>query len=57
LLDLAERSADGEGPVTVPLTQDDLAGLTGATRKTANEVLGELEGRGLVRAGRGRVTV
>jgi CRP-like cAMP-binding protein len=42
---------------TVPLTQDDLAGLAGTSRKTVNEVLRDIEDRGLVRLGRGAVEV
>jgi CRP-like cAMP-binding protein len=52
LLDLVARF----GP-TVPLTQDDLAGLAGTSRKTVNEVLGDAQERGLVRLGRGTVEV
>jgi CRP-like cAMP-binding protein len=42
---------------TVPLTQDDLAGLAGTSRKTVNEVLRDAEARGIVRLGRGRIEV
>ena len=52
LLDLTERFGR-----TVPLTQDDLAGLAGTSRKTVNEVLGVAQERGLVRLGRGQVEV
>lgn len=40
---------------TIPLTQDDLAGLCGTTRQTANEVLRALAERGAVALRRGRV--
>lgn len=43
--------------VVVPLTQEDLAGLAGTSRATANRVLREEEARGAVRLGRGRTTV
>lgn len=46
--------ADHFGP-TVPLTQDDLAGLCGTTRQTANEVLRDLAERGAVALHRGRI--
>ena len=52
LLDLTVRFGR-----TVPLTQDDLAGLAGTSRKTVNEVLRDAEGRGAVRLGRGRIEV
>lgn len=42
---------------TIPLTQDDLAGLAGTTRQSVNQVLVELRDDGIVDVGRGRVTV
>jgi CRP-like cAMP-binding protein len=45
------------GDETVPLTQEDLAGLAGTSRATVNRVLREEEERGTVRLGRGRTTV
>jgi CRP/FNR family cyclic AMP-dependent transcriptional regulator len=48
----------GDGvPVVVPLTQDDVAGLAGTTRPTANQALRRLEELGLVRLARGRVEI
>lgn len=41
----------------IPLTQDDLAGLTGTTRQTANEVLQALVADGAIELSRGKVTV
>ncbi|HEY0239769.1 MAG TPA: Crp/Fnr family transcriptional regulator [Friedmanniella sp.] len=41
--------------VRVPLTQEDVAGLAGTTRPTANAALRALEQDGLVRLGRGQV--
>ncbi len=41
----------------IPLTQDDLAGLCGTTRQTANEVLQSLVADGAIALSRGRVTV
>jgi CRP-like cAMP-binding protein len=52
LLDLVARFGR-----TVPLTQDDLAGLAGTSRKTVNEVLRDAEDDGVVRLGRGRIEV
>ncbi len=47
----------GEPPVTIPLTQEDLAQLTGTTRPTANKVLRSAEEAELLRVGRGRIEV
>jgi CRP/FNR family transcriptional regulator, cyclic AMP receptor protein len=57
---LARRLADlsdlyGEGDI--PLTQDDLAGMSGTTRQTVNQLLVEWRDAGIVQLGRGRVTV
>lgn len=54
--DLALLYGD-EGPVSIPLTQEDLAQLTGTTRPTANRVLRSAEDAGLVRITRGHVEV
>ena len=45
------------GAVAIPLRQEDLAGLAGTSRATANRVLREEESRGSVALGRGRITV
>ena len=45
----------GDGPV--PLTQDDLAGMSGTTRQSVNQLLVEWRDAGIVELGRGRVTV
>lgn len=47
----------GEPPVVVPLIQEELAALAGASRATVNRVLREAEGRGLVEVGRGRTVL
>lgn len=58
LAELARTYGDGSwAPVVVPLTQEDLAGLVGATRPSVNHVLQGLSSRGLVALGRGRITV
>ncbi len=43
--------------VTIPLRQEDLAGLAGTSRATVNRVLREEEEKGTVRLSRGKVTV
>jgi CRP-like cAMP-binding protein len=58
LRSLAELYGDGAGgPVTIPLSQEHLAGLAGTTRETVNRVLNEEVGRGTVRLARRRITV
>jgi CRP/FNR family transcriptional regulator, cyclic AMP receptor protein len=54
---LAERYADGSGTASIPLTQEDLAGLAGTSRITVSRVLGDLRRRGLVEIRRGRITL
>jgi CRP/FNR family transcriptional regulator, cyclic AMP receptor protein len=49
-------SGDGE-PVTIPLSQEDLAGLAGTTRETVNRVLQDEQERGSVSLARRRITV
>jgi CRP-like cAMP-binding protein len=56
LLESAELFADGDS-ATVPITQEDLAGMTGATRPTVNQVLARLGDDGIVRLARGRIVV
>ena len=41
--------------VTIPLTQEDLAGLAGTTRPTVNKVLRTAEEAGALSLGRGRI--
>jgi CRP/FNR family cyclic AMP-dependent transcriptional regulator len=50
-------AADDGGPVTIPLSQDDLAGLAGTTRETVNRILQEEQERGTVTLARRRITV
>src|SRR3954452_12706775 len=63
---LAEGSLDGsaDGPwdraeptVTVPLTQDVIAGLAGASRPTTNQALRALEAAQVIRIGRARIEI
>ncbi len=57
LVDLSSQYADGvrSGEVTLPLTQVEVAELSGASRPTTNRYLRRLEGDGLVRLHRGHV--
>ena len=59
LLDLCEQYADRGNSVEVhlPLTQVEVAELSGASRPTANRYLRRLEEGGLIRLQRGQVTV
>jgi len=47
----------GHGPITVPLTQEDLAELAGTTRPSVNKVLKQAEQAGAVDLTRGRIIV
>ncbi|HEY3249133.1 MAG TPA: Crp/Fnr family transcriptional regulator, partial [bacterium] len=57
ILELARRGGTHEAPVAVRITQEELSELTGATRGGVNRALKRLEQLGLVRTGRGRLTV
>ncbi|HET6167500.1 MAG TPA: Crp/Fnr family transcriptional regulator [Marmoricola sp.] len=58
LLDLVGTyRGDAGEPVTIPLTQEQLAQLVGGTRPSVNEVLQRLAGQGIVELGRGRIVV
>ena len=57
LLDLCDAYAVAPGPITITLAQDDIAGLCGLTRPTTNQILKQLEARGLLTVGRGRIVV
>lgn len=52
-----EYHRPGDSPPTIPLTQDDIAGLAGASRATVNAVLRNAEQNGILRLGRGRIEV
>jgi CRP/FNR family cyclic AMP-dependent transcriptional regulator len=54
---LAERYAGDDGDATIPLTQEDLAGLAGTSRLTVSRVLRDLRAQGLVEVRRGRIAV
>lgn len=57
LNELCEIYGGGAPGTVIPLTQDDLAGLAGASRPTVNQVLQRLFAEGVVEAGRGRLRV
>jgi CRP/FNR family transcriptional regulator len=55
---VAEESPVGDGSgVTIRMNQADLAQLAGTSRESVSRFLAELERAGVVRCGRGRVTV
>ena len=56
LLD-ATRAFGATPPVSVPLTQDEIAQLAGTTRPTANQLLGEAQESGAIELARGRIEV
>lgn len=56
VLELA-RVYGGSPPVVIPLIQEDLAALAGASRATVNRVLREAEAKGIVETGRGRTVL
>jgi CRP/FNR family transcriptional regulator, cyclic AMP receptor protein len=49
--------ANGSGEVTLHMNQTDIAQLAGTSRESVSRFLAELERAGVVRSGRGRVTV
>lgn len=57
LLDLSDVYGDGDGEVSIPLTQEVIAELAGASRPTVNQVLREEARRGAVRLERGKTVV
>ena len=57
LAELAALYGRDEGEVVIPLTQEELAGLAGATRPTVNQSLRGLESAGLIELRRGKTVV
>jgi CRP/FNR family transcriptional regulator, cyclic AMP receptor protein len=57
VLELGRLYGDDSGPVTIPLTQEDLAEMAGTSRATVNRVLREEEKRGMLELRRGKTTV
>jgi len=56
VLELA-RVYGGSPPVTIPLIQEEIAALAGASRATVNRVLREAENRGVVKLSRGKTAL
>jgi CRP-like cAMP-binding protein len=57
LRELAVVYGNDAATTTIPLTQEDLAGLAGTSRATVNRVLREEESRGTLSLGRGKTVV
>lgn len=58
LAQLSREQGNGDGgEVTIRMNQTDLAQLAGTSRESVSRFLAELERAGVVRSGRGRVTV
>ncbi|GAA1503789.1 Crp/Fnr family transcriptional regulator [Sphaerisporangium rubeum] len=60
LVELAERFGEPSGAavkIALPLSQDELAGWTGASREAVSKALRTLRDRGLIETGRRRVTI
>ena len=57
LLDLSRVYGIDEEPIVIPLTQSQLADLTGGTRPTVNQALQKLVDQGIVLLSRGKVEV
>jgi CRP/FNR family cyclic AMP-dependent transcriptional regulator len=57
LLELMEIYRDGTEMGSIPLTQDDIAGLASTTRPSVNNVLQCLQRQGVIDLGRARITI
>jgi len=58
LSELSRLFADDEhGPVEIPLTQEEIAGLAGSTRATVNSILRDAQSRGIVELSRGKIRI
>ena len=57
LLRLAELYARGGSPAVIPLTQEEVAALSGTTRSTVNRVLRKAEETGLVALRRSAIEI
>ncbi len=57
LLEVADTYGDGAPATVIPLTQEDLAGLAGTTRPSANKVLRAAQEAGLLTMSRGQVRI
>jgi CRP/FNR family transcriptional regulator len=54
---VAEEAPEGEEGITIRMNQADLAQLAGTSRESVSRFLAQLERAGVVRCGRGSVTV
>lgn len=54
---LGRTYGDGRNGTVIPLTQEFIAGASGSTRSTTNQVLRAAESDGIISIGRGRITV
>lgn len=57
LLEVANTYGDGGPASTIPLTQDDLAGLAGTTRPSTNRVLRAAADAGMISVARGQIRI
>jgi CRP/FNR family transcriptional regulator, cyclic AMP receptor protein len=57
LRDLTDLYRTDDGPIVIPLTQEELAEMAGTSRATVNRVLREEQQRGNVQLHRGRTTI
>jgi CRP-like cAMP-binding protein len=57
LLEVAATYGEGAPATVIPLRQEDLAGLAGTTRPSANRVLREAQDAGLITMSRGQVRI
>jgi CRP-like cAMP-binding protein len=57
LVELADVYSGTDGDLVIPLSQDDLATMTGASRPTVNQVLQKLVARDMISLGRRQITI
>jgi CRP-like cAMP-binding protein len=57
LIRLADTYTSSSGPITIPLTQDELSQLVGGARPTVNQILRRLVEEGVIGVGRGRIVI
>jgi CRP-like cAMP-binding protein len=57
LAELAETFADGTADIVIPLSQEDIATMAGASRPTVNQLLQRLAADGVVALGRRQITI
>jgi CRP/FNR family transcriptional regulator, cyclic AMP receptor protein len=57
IIHLASSFGGAAAGTEIPFTQDDIAGLVGTTRQTANKVLREYQDAGLITLSRGKFTI